>query len=437
MTKSGKAMRKVAITTLGCKTNQFESAAMRESLLTEGYEIVAFSHSADIYVINTCTVTARTDAESRKLVRRAARLNPGSKIVVTGCYAQLAAKELADLPNVALVAGNNEKRGIAELVRDLDGEPRIIVSDIGAAHKSKGLHLETFSEHTRSFLQIQNGCDSFCSYCIVPYARGRSRSVPFEEVLEGVRRSVKAGFAEVVLTGIHLGAYGLDLRPRRGLLELVQGIDAGGLVTRLRLGSIEPNEVTDEFIGFMATSRTVCPHLHLPLQSGSAAVLSAMGRGYEPGFIRQLVSKLVSGLPDISIGLDLIAGFPGESEENHAETCRLIEELPVSYLHVFPYSSRPGTKAAAMPGHLDPSVIKGRAEELRSIGERKRLEFAGRFVGRVLPTLIQGGGKSGLTRNYLNVNLDGEANPEAVELPVMIRGVMPDGSCTGSLSITP
>jgi threonylcarbamoyladenosine tRNA methylthiotransferase MtaB len=435
--KSGRSMLKVAITTLGCKTNQFESAAMRESLLTEGYEIVPFSQSADIYVINSCTVTAKTDAESRKLIRRAARLNPGSRIVVTGCYAQLGAPELAGLPNVSLIAGNNEKRGIASLIRDLGEEPRIMVSDIAAASRVEGLHLETFSEHTRSFLQIQNGCDSFCSYCIVPYARGRSRSVPFEEVLEGVRRSGEAGFAEVVLTGIHLGAYGLDLAPKRSLPELVQRIDAEGVVTRLRLGSIEPNEVTDEFIRFMAASGTVCPHLHLPLQSGSAAVLSAMGRSYGPAFIRELVSKLVSGLPDISIGLDLIAGFPGETEEDHAATCTLIEDLAVSYLHVFPYSSRPGTKASAMPGHLHPSVIKRRAEELRRIGERKSLEFAGRFVGRVLLTLLQGDGRSGITRNYLNVSLVGEGRAAGVEIPVLISECRGDGSCIGSPDVTP
>jgi len=429
-------MRKVAITTLGCKTNQFESAAMRDSLAKEGFEVVPFNHSADIYIINTCTVTARTDAESRRLVRRAARLNPDSRIVVTGCYAQLSAPELADLPNVALVTGNSEKSGIVSLIRNLGKEPQILVSDIGAASKAEVLHLETFFEHTRAFLQIQNGCDAFCSYCIVPYARGRSRSVPFEEALEGVRRSVQAGFAEVVLTGIHLGAYGLDLRPVRGLLELLQRIDAEGVVARLRLGSVEPNEVTEDFIGFMATSRTICPHIHLPLQSGAANVLSAMGRSYSPALIRDLVTSLASAVPDISVGLDLIAGFPGESEDDHAETCNLIDSLPIAYLHVFPYSSRPGTKAFAMPGHLHSSVIKRRAEELRRIGDTKSLEFAGRFVGRVLPVLIQGDGRSGLARNYLTVRLRGDGLTAGVEMPVAISEGRPDGSCIGSLAVT-
>jgi len=429
-------MKKIAITTLGCKTNQFESAAMRESLEKEGYESVPFNQAADIYIINTCTVTARTDAESRRLIRRAARLNPDSRIVVTGCYAQLSAQELADFPNVALVAGNNEKREISSLIRGLGKVPQVLVSDIGTAGNTKSLHLETFSEHTRSFLQIQNGCDAFCSYCIVPYARGRSRSVPFEEALDGVSKSAQAGFAEVVLTGIHLGAYGLDLGPKRGLLELLQRIDAEGLVGRLRLGSIEPNELTDDFIRFMAASSTICPHIHLPLQSGSADILSAMGRGYSPAFIRDLLTRIVLEIPDISIGLDVIAGFPGESDSDHAATCRLIEDLPIAYLHVFPYSSRPGTKAAAMPGHLHPSVIKHRAEELRGIGSRKSLDFAGRFVGRVLPTLIQGDGRSGITRNYLTVSLIGAALAAGVEMPVLISEARPDGSCIGSLALT-
>lgn len=424
-------MKKVAITTLGCKTNQFESAAMSESLAEAGYESVPFNEQADVYIVNTCTVTAKSDAESRKLVRRAARLNPASRIVVTGCYAQLAASELADLPNVSLVLGNSEKKGIASLLENLDGNSKIHVTDISKESGTEGLHLESFSEHTRAFLQVQNGCDSFCSYCIVPYARGRSRSVSFEEVLAGARKSASAGFREVVLTGIHLGVYGLDLRPNRSLLGLVQGIVADGFVSRLRIGSVEPNEVTDEFINFMAGSQILCPHLHLPLQSGSKAVLVAMGRDYTPDFITGLVGRLVAAVPDIAIGFDVIAGFPGESEEEHAATVELIESLPITYLHVFPYSSRPGTRAADMPGHLRPSVVKLRAEELRSIGERKKLEFAERFAGRDLQTLVQGDGRSGIARNYLTVKLEGDASIAGDEIVVRITGVNPDGSCQG------
>ncbi len=426
-------MKKVAITTLGCKTNQFESAAMGESLTKTGYETVPFNAVADIYIINTCSVTAKSDAESRRLIRRAARLNPASQIVVTGCYAQLAAAEIADLPNVSLVLGNSEKKGLASLLADLDSKTKIRVADIGMVTAAEGLHLESFAEHTRAFLQVQNGCDAFCSYCIVPYARGRSRSVPFDEVLEGARKSASAGFGEVVLTGIHLGAYGLDLEPKRGLLELIQSIAADGMVRRLRVGSVEPNEVTAEFISFMAGSHILCPHLHLPLQSGSAGVLAAMGRGYGPELIATLVGQLVAAVPDIAVGFDVIAGFPGESAEDHAATCRLIASLPIAYLHVFPYSSRPGTAAALLPGHLNPAVVKRRSEELRTLGDKKRLEFAGRFVGRDLQVLIQGDGNSGIARNYLTVRLEGQTAQTGDEMSVRISGVNPDGSCSGLL----
>lgn len=432
-----KAVKRVAITTLGCKTNQFESAAMSEALVAAGYQSVPFSEVADIYIINTCTVTARSDAESRRLIRRAARLSPSARIVVTGCYAQLASAELAELPNVSLVLGNSEKKGLVSLLESLDSEARVQVADIGRVTAEEGLHLESFSEHTRAFLQVQNGCNSFCSYCIVPYARGRSRSVPLAEVLAGARKSAAAGFREVVLTGIHLGAYGLDLEPEGNLLGLIQSIAADGFVSRLRVGSVEPNELTEKFISFMAASPILCPHLHLPLQSGSAAVLGAMGRKYGPDLILELVARLVAALPDISIGFDVIAGFPGESEADHAATCKLIESLPVAYLHVFPYSARPGTAAAELPGHLHSSVVKRRAEELRTLGERKRLEFAGRFIGRDLQVLIQGDGSSGMARNYLGVKLAGEAAVPGEEVVVRITAVNPDGSCRGRILSSP
>jgi len=431
-----KAFKKVAITTLGCKTNQFESAAMTEALGREGYELVPFAQGADIYIVNTCTVTARTDAESRRLIRRASRWNPEGKIVVTGCYAQLAADDLKDLPGVALVMGNREKGGVTALLQELEGgAPRVVVAEIAAERELTPLSLESFAEHTRAFLQVQNGCNAFCAYCIVPYARGRSRSVPFSEVVEGVRKLAARGFREVVLTGIHLGAYGLDLQPRHELLDLLVAVEGEGLVERLRVGSVEPNEITPAFIGFLATSRHICPHLHLPLQSGSSTLLERMGRRYTPQMVRELVARLLAALPEMAVGFDVIAGFPGESEEEHRATCELIESLPVAYLHVFPYSSRPGTKAAGMPGHLSPSVIKARAEELRLIGEEKKRTFAGRFIGRQLPVLVQSDSGSGLvtglSRNYLSVTFPASLDSKGEELMVRVTGVNADGSCRG------
>jgi len=426
-------MLKVAITTLGCKTNQFESAAMAEALALQGYQAVAFSELADIYIINTCTVTAKSDAESRRLIRRAARQNPGARVVVTGCYAQLAAAELSSLPNVSLVIGNSEKRDITRLLAAAEDGVRVAVSAIGAETAAEPLPLESFAEHTRAFLQIQNGCNAFCAYCIVPYARGRSRSVACAEVLAGVKRFAAAGFREVVLTGIHLGAYGKDLAEQVDLAGLLAEIDAAGLAKRLRIGSVEPDEVSARLIEVMASARHICRHLHLPLQSGSDRVLAAMGRGYSRADIRAVVSSLVSVMPDIAIGFDVIAGFPGETAVDHAATCELLREMPTAYLHVFPYSARPGTRAAAMPGHLDPALIKTRAAELRQIGEAKKRAFAARFVGREMPLLLQGEGRSGITGNYLTVRFaEGVAMIEA-EVTVRITGVNRDGSCRGEV----
>lgn len=406
---------------------------MLETLTSGGYEHVSFGDVADFYIINTCTVTAKTDAESRRLIRRASRVNPSSQVIVTGCYAQRASEELSKLPNVTLVMGNSEKRGIIELLENLDGLAKIQVSDIAKDRHSEPLHLESFAEHTRAFLQVQNGCNSFCSYCIVPYARGRSRSVSFDDVLAGARKSVTAGFGEIVLTGIHLGAYGLDLEPNRSLLGLIKAIAADGFVRRLRIGSVEPNEISEEFIEFMASAGILCPHLHLPLQSGSARVLAAMGRDYTPAFIAELVARAVAAVPEISVGFDVIAGFPGESEYDHGATMELIESLPIAYLHVFPYSSRPGTRAAAMEGHLHSSVIKHRAEELRRLGEVKRQTFAAGFIGRELPVLVQGDGGSGIARNYLTVRFGSASAVAGKEIPAVITGVNPDGSCRGDL----
>lgn len=401
-------MKRVAIATLGCKTNQFESAAMIEQFESAGYSVVPFTQPADIYVVNSCTVTAKTDAETRRLIRRARRLNPDARVVATGCYAQVAPGELEKMPELDSVLGNREKQDIIAMVET--GESH--VSDISFETSAGPLKLESFAEHTRAFLQAQNGCNSFCAYCIVPYARGRSRSVPPEEVLQGVRGLAANGYREVVLTGIHLGAYGLDLDPAVSLTELVRRIDTGRLVPRLRIGSVEPNELTDELLILMADSKIICPHLHLPLQSGSDRVLQRMGRRYTGLFFRELVARISTALPQAFIGADVIAGFPGESEDEFNETLQLIEELPFSDLHVFPYSSRPGTKAAKMPGQMPPQVIKERAEQLRKIASEKKRRFLAHQVGAELQALVQGFNDdsrtcNGITRNYVTVTFAG------------------------------
>lgn len=411
----------IAITTLGCKINQFESAAMTQALEQNGYSMVPFSEKADIYVINSCTVTAKTDAESRRLIRRATRMNPEARVVVTGCYAQMNGAELLKLAGVNLILGNSEKKGIVSFLEGLDGEPRAVVSDISLEKSGESAPLETFAEHTRAFLQVQNGCDARCAYCIVPYARGASRSVAVQEALDGMAAFAAQGFQEVVLTGIHLGAYGLDLAPPTDLLGLMEKAQEQGLVWRLRIGSVEPTEVSRPMIEFMARSHMVCPHLHLPLQSGSDSVLARMNRGYDTALFREVVQSLVSALPEVCIGSDVIAGFPGESDEEFEETYRFIESLPLAYLHVFPFSQRPGTPAATMTPQLNPKVIKERAEALRVLSEQKKADYAAGFVGRELKVLVQKGEK-GLSRNYLTVLLEESQGLVNREVTVRVTG---------------
>ena len=417
--------KKIAITTLGCKINQFESAAMTEALEQNGYGMVPFSEIADIYVINSCTVTAKTDAESRRLIRRATRMNPEARVVVTGCYAQMNAEELLKLPGVNLILGNSEKKEIVGFVQGLGDEPQAVVSDISLERSGEGTPLESFAEHTRAFLQVQNGCDARCAYCIVPYARGASRSVAIREALDGMAAFAAKGFREIVLTGIHLGAYGLDLAPPTDLLGLMARAEEQALVKRLRIGSVEPTEVSPELVRFMASSSIVCPHLHLPLQSGSDGVLARMNRGYDTALFREVVQSLFAAMPDICIGSDVIAGFPAESDEEFEETYRFIESLPLAYLHVFPFSQRPGTPAATMTPQVHSRVIKERAEKLRGLSEKKKHDYAAGFVGRELQVLVQRdeGGRKGLSRNYLPVLIEGGS--EALvnqEVTVLITG---------------
>ena len=416
--------RKIAITTLGCKINQFESAAMTEALAQDGYSMVPFSEMADVYVINSCTVTAKTDAESRRLIRRATRLNPDARVVVTGCYAQMAGDELLKLPGVNLILGNSEKKDIVGFLKGLGDQPKAVVTDISKERSGAATPLESFAEHTRAFLQVQNGCDARCAYCIVPFARGASRSVAPQEALDGMASFAAKGFKEIVLTGIHLGGYGLDLTPPTDLLGLLSRAEERALVTRLRIGSVEPTEVSQELVRFMATSRMVCPHLHLPLQSGSDGVLARMNRGYTTELFRGVVDSLVQAMPDICLGTDVIAGFPGETDEEFNETYRFIESLPLAYLHVFPFSQRPGTPAATMTPQLHPRVIKERAEALRTLSEKKKCDYAAGFVGRELQVLVQKDeeGRKGLSRNYLPVLIEGSEGLLNNEVTVLITG---------------
>ena len=406
--------RRVALVTLGCKVNQCESAGIAERLRERGHTLVGFDDEADVCIVNTCTVTARTDYQSRQLIRRAARRNPRAQVIVTGCYAQVAPDRLQALPNVRLVAGTAEKETIPDLVGTLNGgPPEIRVRDIGTARRFSGLTADRFPGRTRAFLKIQDGCNARCSYCIVPMARGPSRSMPFRDVLGRVEALSGAGYREIVLTGVHLGAWGADLSPAMDLPSLLRGIEAAGRVGRLRLSSIEPLEVTAELLACLRESAVLCPHLHIPLQSGDDRILSAMGRHYDRRFFRDLVDRIVAEIPGAAVGVDVMTGFPGEGHREFENTAEFLRSLPVSYLHVFPYSERPGTAAASLPGRVEAALRSQRAAALRALGLAKRTDFAKRAVGSRQTVLVEGsrdrktGLLKGFTGNYIPVLLSG------------------------------
>ena len=429
-------MIKVAISTLGCKVNQYESAGILEMLDESIYVSVPFNTKADCYIINTCTVTGRTDYQSRNLIRRAIRTNPEACIIVTGCYAQVAPHDLARIPGVSLIAGNAEKEHIPRLMERLvKGAPQLLVSDICKAGDFSGLNPLKFAGHTRAFLKIQDGCDSFCSYCIVPYARGPSRSLSQMDVLKEIETLARSDYREIVLTGIHLGVYGQDLAPPSNLYAIMKHVDKNRLVGRLRLSSIEITEISDDIIRLIAEGTTLCRHLHIPLQSGDDMILSAMKRNYDSAFFKNRVQVIRQAIPDIALGLDVMVGFPGEGEKEFDNTLRLIAELPVAYLHVFPYSERPGTVASSLPGRVDETVKKRRGEILRKLGREKRNAFARRFVGKKLSVLIEDkkdkdtGFMKGFSDNYIPIVIE-NGNSSLVN---RVLYVIPDYSLEGNL----
>jgi threonylcarbamoyladenosine tRNA methylthiotransferase MtaB len=400
---------RISVVTLGCKVNQSESAALTEAFAARGHTAVGPGEPADVCVVNTCTVTGRTDYQSRQIIRKVVREHPDATVIVTGCYAQTRPDAIADIPGVSLIVGTGDKERIPDLVAEPPGErPGRIVGDPAGIRTCSAPPLERFSGHTRAFLKIQDGCDAFCSYCIVPYARGRSRSLPEEDVLERLRRLGRNGHREVVLTGIHLGAYGRDLAPPTDLARLLRRAETDAPVERLRLSSLEPLEA-EGVAGAIRSGRRVCPHLHIPLQSGDDGILAAMNRHYDSAFFAGLIRRLLDAIPDLGIGVDVLAGFPGESEAAFLRTVALLEALPVAYLHVFPYSRRPGTAAADRPGQVPEAEKKSRCETLRALGQRKREAFAERFAGRTLSVLIEEkrdpttGLKRGFSENYIPV----------------------------------
>ncbi len=404
----------VSVVTLGCKVNQCDEASMIVELKRAGFRPLPFPSHADTYIINTCTVTAFADFQSRQLVRRALRINPQARVIVTGCLAQTQPGMPAAIEGVTVVAGNDHKHQIADLLsRPADDFPLVLAGDIFRQKNFPPLPVAGLTGRTRAFFKIQDGCDAFCTYCIVPYARGRSRSLPVAGVHDGVHRFAGEAFREIVLTGIHLGSYGQDLEPPTDLAGLVEGLLPQYRDVRFRLSSIEPLEITDDLLALFGRHENLCPHLHIPLQSGDDTILEKMKRGYDRAFFRSLTGRVVQSVPDIAIGADVMVGFPGEGEKEFTKTLSLLEELPLAYLHVFPYSERPGTAAMEMPGHVPDKIKKDRAKILRTLGAKKREAFSRKFLGRTVPVLVEGspdkntGLSKGFSHNYLPVLIGG------------------------------
>jgi threonylcarbamoyladenosine tRNA methylthiotransferase MtaB len=404
-------MKTVALATLGCKVNQCESAYLEEILCKSNFRIRPFTEEADLYCINTCAVTSRAAMQSRQLIRRAARLKGEAKIVVMGCYAQIAAEEISAIPGVTHVLGTSEKLALLDYI-SLGGEctsPSIHLENARNAPDPTPLVFSAFSHRTRAFLKAQDGCDAFCSYCIVPYARGRSRSISLMSILEQVKKFLDNGYQEIVLTGIHLGQWGFDLKPQQELIGLLRAILGHCPPSRLRLSSLEPGEISADLLALIASEPKICPHLHIPLQSGDATILDRMNRHYHPNFYRQIVLEAIHRIPDLAVGVDVMVGFPGETEERFQNTYRLIESLPIAYLHIFPFAPRPGTPAAAMEEKISPAVIRQRCQLLRELDKIKRLTFQNRFLGKVRPVLVENrqdkatGLLCGFSDNYLPV----------------------------------
>lgn len=400
-------MPTVAFKTLGCKLNQYETEVVRAGVEDAGCRAVPFEGPADYYVVNTCTVTHRSDYKSRQLVRRVCRERPGARVIVTGCYAELAPEVFGALgPNVAVVP-NGEKEKI----------PALIAGDAPAREPSSRRRVARFADKTRLFLKVQDGCDHACAYCVVVAARGPSRSRPASDVVADARAAVAAGVKEIVLVGVDLGSYGRDLGSRLSLAALVAELSALPGDFRLRLSSVDVSDFEPALVRELAAGGRVCPHVHLPLQSADDAVLRGMRRRYRAADYRGLCLTLLERVADVALGADVIAGLPGEDAVAFERTCALVEEIPFAYLHVFPYSPRPGTAAAAMPAQVAAGERERRAARLREMAAAKRRAYERRFVGAVRPALVEerrrddGNAAVALTDNYLRVPLKGYDGP--------------------------
>ena len=434
---------KFTVTTLGCKVNQYESYAIAQQLKSAGNSQVDNKQRADLCIINTCAVTQKASMQSRQAVRQAIRANPGARIIVTGCYAQTEPGAINKIEGIDQIIGHAYKHKIPEMVHSLDKQNRsplpMIKRSSFIGREFEASPITAFGNRTRPFLKIQDGCDSHCTYCIVPYARGPSRSMPVETVLSHIRRLNHAGYHEVILSGIHLGAYGKDFQPKTDLFSLLIRIYECRTIDRVRLSSIEPLELTDDIIKLVAETDQFCQHFHIPLQSGDNDVLRKMNRPYTGLFFKDLVLKINKLAPDAAIGADVLIGFPGETDNAFDNTYSLIEELPVTYLHVFPFSSRKGTPASKYPEKIPSTVIKDRCQKMRRLGDLKKKHFYKKFIGQKIDTLMEDKNKAswgylkGITSNYIPVYVPWDDALKNALVPVEIARLNNDNIVFGTV----
>ncbi len=472
-------MKNFFITTLGCKVNQYESDGIAAELESNGWKRKKESKKAEICIINTCAVTSKAAMQSRQTIRSIIRANPDAEIIVTGCHAQTAPDEIKKIRGVHCITGHKDKFNIAEAVllqeQKFPGltqnrnnkKPNGELQNNGPQEKNKKIKknaeqtkstLLPFPESnqctdnrfysfspavtgnmTRAYLKIQDGCNAFCTYCIVPYARGRSCSMPENDVIEHLESLRKQGYAEAVITGIHTGMYGLDFKKKSSFFRLIKKIDELKPIHRIRLSSIEPKELTDDIIELAAETSTICDHFHIPLQSGDDEILKRMKRPYNTDFFRNIIHKIHSLMPYAAIGVDILQGFPGESEKAFKNTHDLIKDLPVSYLHVFPFSPRKGTPAFDYPDKIKPEILKYRCSIMRKLGKEKKMQFIKNNIGRKIESVIQNrrdretGMLNAVTSNYLTILVRGEDQLKRKIVEIMPERLESDNIITGKI----
>ena len=401
-------MKTVAFTTLCCRVNQYDTDAMRGLFIQSGYTPVDFDEKADIYVINTCSVTNMGERKSRQLIRKAKRTNEDAYIIVTGCYAQLAPEAIAAIDGVNLVIGTNNRHRVVELVEQLESTEKQISIVRNIMEQATFEEMPLYGneiDKARAFMKIQEGCNNYCTFCIIPYTRGKLKSRRVEDIVKEAKRLVEHGYHEIVLTGIHLGNYGIELLEKPNLAHVVKALLEIPGLERIRLGSIESVEVSEELVDLMAKDPRFCTHLHLPLQAGSDHILKLMNRHYNLQEFKDLIARLRSRIPGLAITTDIIAGFPGETDEDFEETLRTVEEIGFTHIHAFPYSKREGTPAATMEDQVPEAVKKTRVALLNSLGQKGLQKFAGQMIGKPAEILIEreeDGYYLGFTNEYIH-----------------------------------